>query len=72
MWLGWNQRTLEGDTYSEDVNNTENYNYDARGDNDSPEGESEGLLARGLLVEVSENANTNDYHKGSESNEAGR
>ena len=63
---------MEKNTYSEDVDDTQDYHYDARRDDDAPEGESERLLTRCGLVEVSEYAHADDYHEESEGNETGR
>lgn len=59
-------------TYGKDVDDAHDHHYDARRDDDAPEGESERLLTRCFLVQVSENAHADNYHERSEGNEAGR
>ena len=57
-------------TYSKDIHDSQDKANDSRGDNDTPEGDTESLFACGLFVEITEYGAANDDHQNTKSDEA--
>lgn len=57
-------------TYGEDVGHTEDADDDARGDDQTPEGRTEGTLGGGLFVQVAEDGDADDDHDDAEGDES--
>lgn len=56
---------------SEDVHDAHDGHNNARGDSETPEGAAERFLGGGCFVEVAEDADAQNYHNDTESNEPG-
>lgn len=59
------------DVACEEVDDAEDDDHDAAGDDNLPEGGAQRFLARGLFVQVSEDGDAEDDHQNAESHEAG-
>lgn len=72
---GLSHRRREGDfceTYSDQINEPEDEDDDAAGDDDAPEGQTEGLLAGSGLIEVAEHVDAECEHGQGEGDKAVR
>lgn len=59
------------DVACEEVDNAKDEGKNARGDDDAPVVSAKRFLARGLLVEIAEDADADDNHREPESDESG-
>jgi hypothetical protein len=52
-----------GSTYGSEIDNAHGHRQDTRGCDDPPEGHTQGLVAEGFVVEISDHGNAEDYHQ---------
>lgn len=64
------QLVVAKDVARKDVDDSEDKDNNAGGNDDAPRVDAEGLLASGLLVEITKDGNANSKHEDAEGDEA--